>query len=213
MTLTELQDQLRPFVKRVEEAAPDRVLDQVTAAVSVAAELERLGDVLINLFVEQARTAGHSWAEIGTSLGVSRQAAQQRLGRFQQVPVAPGGGGRQKGSPFAVWHLNDASEIEVQVEPGNAWHRLVSLDGFTYQQLIEASKKADPKRWFKRLAEDLDEVYRELGTELGATATAVLIDSAGRSATREVDVTIAKRRVVWRKNAAAWGDGPQDRPL
>lgn len=199
MTATELREQLDPFIKRVNEAAPGRVLDQVTAAVSVGAELSRLGDVLINLFIERARSEGHSWAEVATSLGVSRQAAQQRLGRFQQVPVSKEGG-RMKSSPFAVWQLTDSSEIEVQVEPGNAMQRLVSLDGFSDQQLIEASRKTDPRNWFKRLSEDLDEVYKELGAELGATATAVLVDAAGRSASREVEVTIAKRRAAWRHN-------------
>ena len=197
-------EQLDPFIKRVQEIAPGHPLDQITAAVDVAGELTRLGDVLINVFVDQARTEGHSWAEIGTSLGVSRQAAQQRLGRFQQVPLDKADPIRMKGSPFAVWHLNDDSEIEVQVEPGNAWHHLVSLDGFSLDQLIAAAKKADPRRWFKRLAEDLDEVYKELGAELGATATAVLTDSAGRSVSREVDVTVAKRKAVWRNNRAQW---------
>lgn len=201
MTPSELTDKLKPHIHTVEEAAPDRPLDQITHAVAVAAELERLGDVLINVFVEAARSAGHSWSEIGTSLGVSRQAAQQRLGRFQQALMATDGM-REKGSPFAVLHLNDASEIEVQVEPGNASHRLVSLDGFAAQQLIEAAKQADPRRWFKRLAEDLDEVYKELGAQLGATATAVMLDAAGRQVTREVDVTIAKRKTAWRHNRA-----------
>lgn len=194
-----LAEQLAPLVQRVEDAAPGRVLDQVTAAVCVGEELNRLGDVLINFFVEAARTAGHSWAEIGTSLGVSRQAAQQRLGRFQQVPMDTDGI-RQKGSPFVVWHLTDSEEIEVQVEPGGAWHRLQSLDGFSVPQLIDASRKTDPKKWFKRMAEDLDEVYKELGAALGPTANAVLVDSAGRSVSREVDVTIAKRKAVWQHN-------------
>lgn len=202
MTGNDFATQLRPLVQRVEDAAPGHVLDQVTAAVSVGAELNRLGDALINVFVDAARQAGHSWTEIGTSLGVSRQAAQQRLGRFQRVSFDPKGGGRTKASPFAVWHLNDSSEIEVQVELGNAWQHLESLDGFTVQQLVGAARKADPRRWFKRLAEDLDEVYKELGAELGATATAVLVDSAGRRATREVDVTIAKRKAAWRHNNA-----------
>lgn len=35
--------------------------------------------------VEQARLAGHSWSEIGSSLGVSKQAAQQQYGVSPQV--------------------------------------------------------------------------------------------------------------------------------
>lgn len=197
----ELYEQLAPFVRRVKETAPEHVLDQVTASLSVAKELERLGEILVNHFVEAARTAGHSWAEIGTSLGVTRQAAQQRLGRFQQVPMGTDGL-RDKSSPFAAWRLTDDDEIEVQVEASNAWQRLVSLDGHTDRQLMEASWKSDPKRWFKRLSEELADVYEELGAELGSTATAELIDAGGRRATREVDVTIAKRKAAVLHNRA-----------
>ena len=201
MTPEDLKEQLHPYVKRVEEAAPGRVLDQITAATSVASELTRLGEILINLFVEQARSEGYSWAEIGTSLGVTRQAAQQRLGRFQQVPMKDGI--RETGSPFAAWREAAADGIEVQVEPGNAWQGLVSLDGHSVQDLVAAARKADPQRWFKRLSEDLDEVYKELDAELGATATAVLIDSAGRNTSRDVDVTFAKRKAALLHNRAA----------
>lgn len=200
MTPEELKEQLDPYVKRVEEAAPGRVLDQITAATSVASELTRLGDFLINLFVEQARSEGYSWAEIGTSLGVTRQAAQQRLGRFQQVPMKDGI--REKGSPFAAWREAGAEGIEVQVEPGSAWQGLVSLDGHSVLDLVAAARKADPRRWFKRLSEDLDEVYKELDADLGATATAVLVDAAGRNATRDVDVTFAKRKAALLHNRA-----------
>ena len=107
---------------------------------------------------------------------------------------------RMKRSPFAVWQLNESSEVEVQVEPGNAWQLLLRLDGFNVDQLVAASRRIAPKRWFKRLSEDLDEVYKELGAELGPTATAVLVDSAGRQGERVVDVTVAKRKNAWRLN-------------
>lgn len=195
-------DGLNALVERIERAVPDRPLDQVLAAVAMAEQLESLGDDVINHFVGVARQAGHSWAEIGTSLGVSRQAAQQRAagrGRFQQAKMG-GDGIREKGAPFAAWRLTDSQDIDVQVEPGNAWQRLVSLDGHSVPQLIAASRKADPRRWFKRLSEDLDEVYKELGVELGPSSVAVLADSAGRQAERVVDVTIAKRKHAWRHN-------------
>lgn len=201
MTQPLIAETLEGLVGRVEAELPGRVLDQLTTAVSVSGRLGQLGDNLVDHFVEAARREGHSWAEIGTSLGVSRQAAQQRAGRFQQAPMGDDGL-REKGSPFAVWHLTDTHDIEVQVEPGSAWHRLESLDGHSLQELIEAARKADPRRWFKRLSEDLDEVYKEMGAELGPIANAVLIDSAGRSVSREVEVTIAKRKAAWRSNYA-----------
>jgi hypothetical protein len=54
------------------------VLDRITAAEDLVADLGRLGDRLIGYYVEKARAEGHSWSEIGAHLGVSRQAAQQR---------------------------------------------------------------------------------------------------------------------------------------
>ncbi|WP_194240114.1 Clp protease N-terminal domain-containing protein [Amycolatopsis sp. YIM 10] len=60
-------------------------LDRIAAAERVADELNGLGTRLIGYFVEQARAEGVSWSEIGTHLGISRQAAQQRYAppRFQ----------------------------------------------------------------------------------------------------------------------------------
>jgi hypothetical protein len=34
--------------------------------------------------VARARTAKATWAEVGTALGTSRQAAQERFGRFEE---------------------------------------------------------------------------------------------------------------------------------
>ena len=53
-------------------------LPRITAAEEVAAELDGLGARLVGYVVEQARAGGNSWAEIGTHLGISKQAAQQR---------------------------------------------------------------------------------------------------------------------------------------
>jgi hypothetical protein len=41
-------------------------------------ELAELGEQLLDHFVQEARNAGCSWSQIGTALGVSKQAAQQR---------------------------------------------------------------------------------------------------------------------------------------
>jgi len=47
-------------------------------------------DAALGYFVDQARRAGHSWAEIGASLGVTKQAAQQRqLSRNVTLGVGP----------------------------------------------------------------------------------------------------------------------------
>jgi ATP-dependent Clp protease ATP-binding subunit ClpA len=54
-------------------------LDNLGAAVQVGARLDEEADALIGHFVDQARRSGASWSQIGTSMGVSKQAAQKRF--------------------------------------------------------------------------------------------------------------------------------------
>ena len=70
---------LADLVAAVERRHPDGSLAALAAAEAVAAELVALGDRLIGFYVERARHDGHSWAEIGAHVGISRQAAQQRF--------------------------------------------------------------------------------------------------------------------------------------
>ena len=60
-------------------------LDQLSGAVIAADHLGDIADHLIGHFVDQARRSGASWTEIGTSMGVTKQAARQRF-----VPKVPG---------------------------------------------------------------------------------------------------------------------------
>jgi hypothetical protein len=62
-------------------------LVHLTDAVDVAERLDEQSDALIGHFVDQARRSGASWSEIGASMGVSKQAAQQRY-----VALVPEGG-------------------------------------------------------------------------------------------------------------------------
>ncbi|MFC5906511.1 Clp protease N-terminal domain-containing protein [Streptacidiphilus monticola] len=59
--------------------AHQQPLDQLTDAVIAADHLGELADHLIGHFVDQARRSGASWADIGKSMGVTRQAAQKRF--------------------------------------------------------------------------------------------------------------------------------------
>ena len=54
-------------------------LEQLSSAVIAAEHLGEVADHLIGHFVDQARRSGASWTEIGTSMGVSKQAAQKRF--------------------------------------------------------------------------------------------------------------------------------------
>ena len=59
-------------------------LDNLSDAVTVSTQLSEQSDSLIGHFVDQARRSGASWSQIGTSMGVTKQAAQQRF-----VPRGP----------------------------------------------------------------------------------------------------------------------------
>jgi hypothetical protein len=54
-------------------------LEQLTDAVLAADHLGEVADHLIGHFVDQARRSGASWTDIGRSMGVTKQAAQQRF--------------------------------------------------------------------------------------------------------------------------------------
>lgn len=61
---------------RQADASPLALLAEAHAA---AIELNRLSDHLLGYFVDEARRSGASWNEIGDTVGVTRQAAQQRF--------------------------------------------------------------------------------------------------------------------------------------
>jgi len=54
-------------------------LDQLSDAVLAADHLGEVADHLVGHFVDQARRSGASWADIGRSMGVTKQAVQQRF--------------------------------------------------------------------------------------------------------------------------------------
>lgn len=73
-------------------------LERLDLAVRYGELLKAIGDELVGHFVEQAKKAGASWAQIGERLGVTKQAAHQR--HVQRTPRlagrrsrSPGGGG------------------------------------------------------------------------------------------------------------------------
>ena len=72
MTLDELITQTQGLAGSVEP------LEALASAARRQQELADLGEKLLDHFVQEARTAGCSWSQIGTALGVTKQAAQQR---------------------------------------------------------------------------------------------------------------------------------------
>jgi ATP-dependent Clp protease ATP-binding subunit ClpA len=70
-------DELISYVKAMTPAGGP--LDNLSDAVSVGAELDETSDALIGHFVDQARRSGATWSQIGSSMGVTKQAAQKRF--------------------------------------------------------------------------------------------------------------------------------------
>lgn len=74
-------------------------LERLDVAVKYGERLRGVGDDLVGHFVEQARKAGASWAQVGEKLGVTKQAAHQR--HVQRTPRVFGRRSRSSGQgPF-----------------------------------------------------------------------------------------------------------------
>ncbi len=86
---------LGDLIEAIGDARSDP-LDQLSEAVTAGEYLGELADSLIGHFVDQARRAGASWTAIGSSMGVSKQAAQKKF--VGQAPQSPGDG---ESNPFA----------------------------------------------------------------------------------------------------------------
>lgn len=71
---------LDDLIESVKSRHPDAdALAQLSDAMLLADQVGEVADHLIGHFVDQARRSGASWAEIGASMGVSKQAAQKRF--------------------------------------------------------------------------------------------------------------------------------------
>src|SRR3954447_23422002 len=78
--VTPLPARLDDLIDHVLARHPDAdALTRVGDAAMTAGELSELADHLVGHFVDQAPRSGASWTDIGQSMGVTKQAAQQRF--------------------------------------------------------------------------------------------------------------------------------------
>jgi hypothetical protein len=71
---------LQELIESVErDASGPGPLDLLATASSTVSQLEETADALLGHFVDRCRRHGHSWSEISTALGVSKQAAHKRF--------------------------------------------------------------------------------------------------------------------------------------
>jgi len=73
-------DEYAAFTRRVLRAYARRVADGDVEALTLMLGLSAEIDTAISQAVKGLRQFGYSWAEIGSRLGITRQAAQQRWG-------------------------------------------------------------------------------------------------------------------------------------
>jgi hypothetical protein len=73
-------DEYAAFVRRILGAYSRRVGDGDVEALVLMVGLAEEIDTAVAEAVKGLRTHGYSWAEIGSRLGITRQAAQQRWG-------------------------------------------------------------------------------------------------------------------------------------
>jgi hypothetical protein len=66
------------LVETVEQMYPDP-LDRLAGAVAISERLGEVADHLVGHFVDEARRAGLTWTQIGSGMGVTKQAAQKRF--------------------------------------------------------------------------------------------------------------------------------------
>jgi len=66
-------------------------LANVSDAFTVSTQLDEQADALIGYFVDQARRSGLSWSQIGSAMGVTKQAAQKRFVPSKAADLIPEG--------------------------------------------------------------------------------------------------------------------------
>jgi hypothetical protein len=139
---------------------PDREpLDLLTDAVICSGRLGELGDDLVDHFVQGARQAGASWAEIGQAIGVSKQAAQKRFVR------KPSGLRGPRRSLFTRFGTEARAAVKRAVEYA---HELGSPH-ITTVHLVAAltDRTGEVPGLFDGLDADVEEVHRAARTVLG----------------------------------------------
>jgi len=71
---------LQDLIETVEQDAPSsNLLDLLATASETIAQLADVGDAVLGHFVDRCRRQGHSWTEISSALGVTKQAAHKRF--------------------------------------------------------------------------------------------------------------------------------------
>lgn len=158
-------------VLRGDEDGPD----QVMRAVAATRSLDTIVQDTLRALVQQARAAGHTWAEIGDVLHVTRQAAFQRFGG---------------GSPPRP----DDGPITVPV-PGAAEHALPVLQAFLDGRLEDARATFDKRMLEACSVQLLADVREKVRLQAGAVQEFGAPRVSVRDGYTVVDIPVALERM------------------
>ncbi len=119
-------DDVIEAIKKTSEGA----LAQLSSAVVAGEYLGEVADHVIGHFVDQARRSGASWAEIGRSMGVTKQAVQKRFVPKEQTDLSDQQGfnrftERARNVVMAA-HNEAVAAGNAEIEPGHLLLGLVS---------------------------------------------------------------------------------------
>ena len=147
---------LDSLIAHVRSLHPDGgPLDHLSGAVVTARELSDQADALIGHFVDQARGSRASWSQIGSAMGVTKQAAQKRF-TARDEPLLPEGKAfshftpRARMAVAAAGQLAQASDADALDTPHLAAGTLLDRAGL-------AAKATS------RLGVNSEQVYDALG--------------------------------------------------
>ena len=119
-----------------------------------------VGD-LLRQAVTTARSAGHSWAAIGATLGMSRQAVQQRFGTTDDAAAEPDGPEERWLGPVTAF--DEMGELELAGRLG--WHTVGA--GMLRHRMVRTGTQWEHRRvaWVKAPGS-----YEKDGWQIGAKA-------------------------------------------
>jgi hypothetical protein len=143
--MTEFPVPLDNLIQYVESMHPNGgPLDRVSDAFTVSNTMNEEIDALLGHFVDQARRSGATWSQIGSAMGVTKQAAQKRFvpGRFGDFSHFTD---RSRNVMAAAGILAGASDISAAhlgaatlVEPLGVAAKMVHRAGLTPDQVYAA---------------------------------------------------------------------------
>lgn len=118
------------------ESDPSAYLDLILLTHQAHQESARL----LSAAVAAARSAGHSWEDIGTALGMTRQAAQQRFGARGQPDEDATNGERR-----VLRGLTAFNEMDALARAGKfGWHSVAN--GILYHTLERSGQQWEHRR-------------------------------------------------------------------